>query len=135
MFLTIRSAHMLPAEHIPNPSHSLNQPGIGGILLQFFTQPAYMNIDGACIPRIVIAPDVMEQLVACEHGAAVAHEIGEQFKLFWLQLQVLPAANDPSASKIDTQRSSHELTFGWSRRLTILLFKLLASRSGKVRAT
>ena len=66
----------LPAEAIADAAHGLDQFGVGGVFLQFFAQPAHMHIDGACIAHVVVAPHVLQQLVACEHGAAIARQVG-----------------------------------------------------------
>src|ERR1051326_3474438 len=102
----------LPPKTITHSAHGLYQARIGGVLLQLLAQPAYMHIDSACITDIIVAPHVMQQLVACQNGAAIAHEVGKQLELLGLQLQDLPPAIDAPPRQVDAQGTGYQFTVG-----------------------
>src|SRR5258708_22643728 len=54
------ACEVLPAEGVADAANGLNEARIGGIFLQFFTQPAYVDIYGACITGIIVAPDIVQ---------------------------------------------------------------------------
>ena len=48
-----------PAEAVADATDGLDQLGGAGVFLDFFAEPAYMDINSACIANVVVTPDVM----------------------------------------------------------------------------
>src|SRR5690348_13391028 len=68
-----------------------------------------MDIDGAGVACVLVAPDFMEQLVAGQHGAAIAYQADKQIELLGLQFEILTAIVDPPASEIDAQWTCNKI--------------------------
>src|SRR5689334_1504752 len=86
------SSEGLPAKDITYATHGLNELRVCGVFFQFLTQPADMHINGACITRVIVAPDIMQQLVTSQHSPTITYKVGKQIELLWLQFQLLPPA-------------------------------------------
>src|SRR6266516_180342 len=80
-----------------------------------------MDIDGASITSVIVAPDVVQELITREDGSTIAYEIGEQFELFGLQFQVLPTTVDTPARQVDTEWTGNQLTTGRAYLLSSFL--------------
>ena len=74
----------LPPETVAYSADGLDEVGVCGVFFEFLAQPAYVYVDCSCVTNVVVAPYVLEQLVACQDSATVAHEVGQQVKLFGL---------------------------------------------------
>src|SRR5579883_1771974 len=93
-------------EAIAHSAHGLDQARSGGVLLQLLAQPAHMDVDGARITGIVVAPDILQELITRQHGAAILHQAAQQFKLLGLQLYLLAAAGHAPAIQVHYNRAS-----------------------------
>src|SRR5262249_19015805 len=103
--LISQKSHLrLPAQAIADATYGLKQPGVCRILFQFLAQPADMDIDGTRITRIVIAPDMLEDLIASQDRATIANEIDEKVKEL--------GCSSTTCSRIRTRRPARSIRRG-----------------------
>ena len=60
-----------------------------------------MDVHGARLAGVVVAPDLLQQLVAGEDLARVAHEEREQLERLGLDRDSLPVAQDAVSGEVD----------------------------------
>src|SRR2546425_13333375 len=123
-----------PPETIPYTTNSLNETRVRRVLLELLAQPAHVHIDSTGVADIIIAPDVLEQLIASQHGSTVAYEVGQQIKLFGLQFHLLTTAEDAPPSKVNAQRTGYQFTTRASDLGGCLLSSTLFTRGGVIGA-
>ena len=75
--------------------------GCRGVVLERRAQPVDVDVDRPRLARVVVAPDVLEQLVAGEHLARVAEEEREQLERLRLDRQRLAVAQEAVAGEVD----------------------------------
>ena len=71
-----------------------------GVLLDLRAQPVDVDVDGPGLARVVVAPHVLEQLVAREDLAGVADEEREQLERLRLDRQDLAVAEQPVPAEV-----------------------------------
>ena len=59
-----------------------------------------VDVDGACLPGVVVAPHPLEQLVAAEHLAGVPDEERQQLERLGLERHDLAVAQEPVAGHV-----------------------------------
>src|SRR5260370_20324553 len=65
--------HYSPPETIFYATDSLNETRVRRVLLEFLAQPAHMHINCAGVADIILAPDVLDQVITSQHSTPVAH--------------------------------------------------------------
>src|SRR5256714_12557683 len=100
------------AQAVAYAAHGLNQAGVGRVLFQLLTQPAHMHVHGSCISCVVVAPDIVQQLVTRQDRATVTHKVGEQLELLRLQFDFLASTIDTTPGQVDAQWTGHQLAIG-----------------------
>ena len=68
--------------------------------LDLAAQPVHVDVHGAGLAGVVVAPDVLEQLVAREDLAGMAEQEGEQVEGLGLDGQRLAVAQEPMAGQV-----------------------------------
>src|ERR1041384_4641201 len=68
---------------------------------EFLPQAADVHVERARVAEILIAPDVIEQILPGDHAAAAFRQRFEQSKLFSRELYLLALAYDANIGKID----------------------------------
>ena len=77
---------------------------MAGIGLDPAAQPVDVDVHGPRLAGVVVAPDVLEQLVAGEDLARVADEEGEQLERLGLERHDLAVAQQPVAGEVRLDR-------------------------------
>ena len=77
-----------------------------------------MYVDCADVGDVLVSPDVVEELLAAEDLAGVAHQVGEQVELFGLHRHLLPLARHAPLRWIERQIADGQR---WWRRVVRLL--------------
>ena len=83
----------------PTPRTVWMNAGVPGSRLDAAAQPMDVDIDRARLAPVVIAPDVLEQLVAREHLARVTDQERQQLERLWLDGQHLAVAQQAMAGR------------------------------------
>src|SRR5260221_3727455 len=98
-------------EHVPCAAHGFQKGGMVGVDLDFFAQPANINIHAARRYKTLGAPDGVQQLIACEHAVRTRRQVIEQAKLERRQRHRLAVARHAIRRRIDRQapRLDHAL--------------------------
>ena len=78
--------------------------GFAGIGLDPAAQPVDVDVDRPRLATVVVAPHVLEQLVASEDLAGMADEKGQQFERLRLDRDDLTVAEQPVAGEVDLDR-------------------------------
>ena len=73
-----------------------------------------VHVDRARLARVVVAPDVLEQLVAGEHLARVAEQEGQQLERLRLDRQRLAVAQQPMTAEVDLDVAEFHVAVGAS---------------------
>jgi len=74
-------------EPVANTSHGLQVSRLPWVWLDMFTEPTYVDINGARVHRHLIAPDTLKQeIAAMDHAGMPCHE-EEQVELLWPEFQ------------------------------------------------
>ncbi len=61
--------------------------GVGGVDLNLLTQPADVDIHGAAVTHVLVAPHLIEQLLTGEDLALIEHQESQQLELTWLEVE------------------------------------------------
>src|SRR5690349_23661886 len=71
--------------------------------IDLVAQVADVDVDDVRAVLVVVVPRVLEQLVAGEHLARVAHERLQELELLGRQVHLVVAAPDPAGSGVELQ--------------------------------
>src|SRR5438094_98899 len=86
-----------PPEDVADPADRVEKGRVRGVVLDLAAQPVDVHVNGARLARVVVAPYVLEQLVAREHLARMAKQEREQLEGLRLDRQSLAVAQEPVA--------------------------------------
>src|SRR5260370_39925120 len=84
-------------------------------LADFFSQPPYMRINRARVDDAFVAPDVVEQTVACLAAAASLHERLQKFKFEAGESDSLASYRNFGASRINPTQADRQMFFQFFR--------------------
>src|SRR5919107_6460636 len=79
-------------EDVSRPSYGLDQRRVGGIGLHDRAQPVDVDVDRPRLAGVVVAPDLLEELVAADDLAGMAQQEGEEIEDLWLHGEDLAVA-------------------------------------------
>ena len=79
----------LSVEAVANAAHGEDAAGVAGVCLDFFAQPADMNVYRAAVAIVGPAPDALQNKVAGEGNALVTGQKQNEIKLLRLEAQRL----------------------------------------------
>ena len=82
----------LPRELVAHPVDGEDELRVPGVGLDLLAEPGDVDVDGARRRHGVVAPDLVQQLLACQRGAAVLDEVAQQLEFAGRQLERLAAA-------------------------------------------
>src|SRR6187401_2910903 len=91
-------------EHVADAADRMDERGVRWIGLDPAAQPMDVDVDRARLATVVVAPYVLEQLVAGEDLARVADQEGEQLECLRLDRDDLPVTEQPMAAEIGLDR-------------------------------
>src|SRR5688500_4109934 len=74
---------------------------VAGIVFELLSEPRDVQVDGARRRHRVVAPDLVEQLVAAERGAAMFDEILQQLEFACREVEGRAGLDDLSATEVD----------------------------------
>src|SRR5436309_5073075 len=89
------------AEDVAHASDRVDELRCRGVVLERRTEPVDVDVDRPRLARVVVAPDVLEELVPGERLAGVAEEEGEELERLRLDRQRLSVAEEPVSGEID----------------------------------
>ena len=116
------------AKLVADAPHGSDERGLGGIELDFCTELVDEVVDGARRTLVVVAPDLVEDLVAAQDPAAVLDQVAKQPELPVGDLDVLAVDTELLAGEIhlDAAVGVHILAAALlcasSNTITILIF-------------
>ena len=90
----------------------------GGIRLDLCPEPVHVHVDRARLTGVVVAPDLLQELVAGEDLAGVAEQEGEQLEGLGLDRQLLAVAEQPMAGQVDLDVVEQDRRRGLRARAT-----------------
>src|SRR3954454_14147154 len=82
--------------------------GLDGVAVEFVAQVADVDLDHVGAVLIGVVPHVLEQLETCQDLAGMAHERLEQRELPPRQRQLIRAAPDAMAGRVEAERADLE---------------------------
>src|SRR5262245_36070333 len=103
-----RDMARLAPEAVAHPAHGEEKLGVFRVLLQLLAQVADVDVYGARIAVLGIAPDVLEQRLAAEHAAGRARQRGEDLELDVGDADLLRAQGDHAPLEVDLQLAAVE---------------------------
>ena len=95
-----RRASDRTAKDVAHPAHGVDERGTGRIGLDLPAQPVDMDIHRPGLAAVVVAPDVLEQLVAGKDLAWLANEEGQQLERLRLDRERLAVAQEPVSGEV-----------------------------------
>ena len=78
--MLLRNRHCSSCETVAHPGYCLDELWIMWVIVQFLAEPMHMHVYRARVLHILAAPYLLQQLVACQNIAAMAHQVDEQMK-------------------------------------------------------
>ena len=91
----------LPSELVAHPVDGEDVLRVPRNRLDFLAQPGDVDVDGARRRHRVVAPDLVEQLLAGQRRAAVLDEVAQQLELARRQLERLAVPGDLGLAEVD----------------------------------
>ena len=90
----------------------MDQPGSGGVLLDFLAQPKNIDVDCAIGDCAVLSPDSIEQLLAAENHARPGHQELQQPEFGGSQREALAAQFHLAAAAIQFEAAGFQQAGG-----------------------
>src|SRR5436305_11106697 len=78
-------------------------PRDGGTRFELLAEPANVYVDGPAAADPVVAPDIREELFACEHLAGVLREEEEQVELLRFEHALLAVFQNAATTRVELE--------------------------------
>src|SRR5439155_7351187 len=89
------------AEDVAHAADGVDELRRRGVVFKCRTEPVDVDIDRPRLARVVVAPDVLEELVAGERLPGVAEQERQQLERLRLDRQRLSVAQEPVPGEVD----------------------------------